>query len=251
MSRIDTENRRPSADMNVPPLAAPRLPNTSGSEWLTPRPRSGEPTAIVADRHPLVLEGLSQVLTRSGITVTERCSTGAALLQCILALQPSIALLDLHIGDPDGFAVLKEIKSRGVPTAVVVVSGTLKDHEVLESVQLGVRGLVTKDAPLDRVAECVCTVLAGGTCLDQRVVGRAVAALLVREAALREVAQLLTRRESQVLRLVVEGLRTHDMAARLFVSEGTLKVHLHHIYQKLGVLGRAELVAYARTRGLA
>jgi DNA-binding CsgD family transcriptional regulator len=82
-------------------------------------------------------------------------------------------------------------------------------------------------------------------------IGRAMSALLARETALRELAGQLTAREMQVLQMVVAGTRPRDAAGRLQVSEGTLKVHLHHIYQKLNVGSREHLISYARQRGLA
>ena len=124
---------------------------------------------------------------------------------------------------------------------MILVTGPLRDTEVLEGIQLGIRGLVAKDAAVDTVEHCVRSVLAGGTWLDQSLVGRAMAALLARETALRELAQLLTAREMQVLQMVVAGIRTREAAGRLSVSEGTFKVHLHHIYQKLNVANREAL----------
>jgi DNA-binding NarL/FixJ family response regulator len=116
--------------------------------------------------------------------------------------------------------------------------------------QLGIRGLVPKNAPIGDIERCVRTVLSGGTCLDQALVGRAMEALQTRETALREISGLLTGREMQVLQLIVVGARTREVADRLAVTEGTLKVHLHHIDQKLDVTGRDGLLAFARAKGL-
>jgi DNA-binding NarL/FixJ family response regulator len=159
--------------------------------------------------------------------------------------------MDIRLGEPDGLAVLRELKDRGVQVPVILMTGALRDSEVLEAVQLGIRGLLLKNAPLAAVENCVRTVLAGGTCLDQDLIGRAMSALLAREAALRELAQQLTARAKEVLQMVVAGTRPRDAAGRLSVSEGTLKVHLHHIYQKLNVGSREHLISYARERGLA
>jgi DNA-binding NarL/FixJ family response regulator len=218
---------------------------TSGEAWSRPRPAR----AVIADQHPLILEGLSQVLRRLGVTAVERCRSGSELLASVLA-QPDLVVSDVHLSEPDGLAVLREIRSRGLQVPIIFVAGPLRDGEVLEGIQLGMRGLVPKDAPLEALEHCVRTVLGGGTCLDQPVVSRAMAALLMRETALREVAQVLTAREMQVLQMVVAGLRTRDAAVRLCVSQGTLKVHLHHIYQKLKVASRDDLIALARTKGL-
>ena len=206
---------------------------------------------VIADEHPLLLEGLAQVLRAFPTEAVNRCSTGAELLAALVDGHSDLAITDVRLSEPDGLTVLREVRRRGVQTPVILVTGQLRDTEVLEGIQLGIRGLVAKDAPVDTVLNCVRTVLGGGTCLDQALVGRAMAAMMTREAALRELSQLLTAREMQVLQMVVAGVRTREAAERLCVSEGTLKVHLHHIYQKLNVGGRDGLLAFARDRGLA
>jgi DNA-binding NarL/FixJ family response regulator len=214
--------------------------------------RSGLPGArvVIADQQPLTLEGLAQVLRAVPTALVERCTTGAELLAALLNRQPDLAILDVRLGDPDGLTVLRDVRRRGLQIPAILVTGPLRDAEVLEGMQLGIRGLVAKDAPIDHVEQCVRSVLGGGTSLDQSLVGRAMAALLARETALRELAQLLTAREMQVLQMVVAGTRPREAAGRLAISEGTLKVHLHHIYQKLNVATREQLIAHARDRGL-
>lgn len=215
--------------------------------------RSGPLAArvVIADQQPLMLEGLAQVLRAVPTAVVERCTTGAELLAALLNRPPDLAILDVHLGEPDGLTVLRDVRRRGLQIPAILVTGPLRDCDVLEGMQLGIRGLVAKSAPIDDVEHCVRAVLGGGTSLDQSLVGRAMAALLARETALRELAQVLTAREMQVLQLVVAGMRPREAAGRLGVSEGTLKVHLHHIYQKLNVATREQLIAHARDRGLA
>ena len=205
---------------------------------------------VIADQQPLMLEGLAQVLRTVPAAAVERCRTGAELLAVLLNRPPDLAILDVRLGDPDGLTVLREVRRRGLKIPAILVTGALLDTEVIEGIQLGIRGLVAKDAPIGDVEHCVRAVLGGGTSLDQSLVGRAMAALLARETALRELAQLLTAREMQVLQMVVAGARPREAAGRLAVSEGTLKVHLHHIYQKLNVATREQLIAHARDRGL-
>jgi two-component system, NarL family, nitrate/nitrite response regulator NarL len=239
---------RPDGEDCPPPV--PLQPRIGSQPGAGPRNLPLAATAVIADDHPLVLEGLTHLLRTCAIDVVRRCSTGAELLESVAEHQPHLAILDVRISEPDGLSVLREMRRRGLQVPVIFVTGHLHDHELLEGVRLGIRGLVPKDAPLHTVADCVRTVLAGGTCLDQSLVGRALAALLTREAALRELAEVLTAREVQVVQMVVSGARTRAIAERLGVSEGTIKVHLHHIYEKLNVSSRDELIAYARHRGL-
>jgi DNA-binding NarL/FixJ family response regulator len=206
---------------------------------------------VIADHQPLVLEGLAQVLRVIEPASVEKCASGDDLMAAVVAGQPDLVVMDAKLGEPDGLAVLRELKGRGVQVPVILMTGALRDSEVLEAVQLGIRGLLVKHAPIAAVEHCIRTVLAGGTCLDQDLIGRAMSALLAREAAMRELSQQLTAREMEVLQMVVSGTRPRDAAGRLSVSEGTLKVHLHHIYQKLNVPSREHLISYARERGLA
>lgn len=206
---------------------------------------------VIADDHPLVLEGLSTVLGReSGVHIVERCGTGADLLEAIRRHRPDLVLLDVRMSAPDGLEVLRAVRKEGLQTLIILMSGSLQDEEVLEGIRLGIRGLVPKNAPVETLLLCVRTVLQGGTCLDQSLVGPAVASMLTREAALRELSRVLTARELEVVRMVASGSRNRRIAERLFVSDGTLKVHLHHIYEKLQVTNRDELVAYVSGKGL-
>jgi DNA-binding NarL/FixJ family response regulator len=218
---------------------------TGAEPWSPLPPRR----VVIADRHPLTLEGLAQVLERLALPPVERCRTGAELLAAV-DRQPDLVISDVHLPDPDGLQVLRDVRSRGLQVPFIFVAGPMRDAEVFEGVQLGIRGLVAKDAPLDTLEHCVRSVLEGGTCLDEQVVSRATAALHARETALREVARRLTAREMQVLEMVVGGIRTREAADRLCVSEGTLKVHLHHIYQKMQVSSRDALISLARAKGL-
>jgi two-component system, NarL family, nitrate/nitrite response regulator NarL len=205
---------------------------------------------VIADVQPLVLEGLAQVLRGFKPAALERCTSGVDLLAAVVSVQPDLVIMDVRLGQPDGIAALRELRERGLNIPVILMTGALRDSEVLEAVQLGIRGLLLKDAPITAVENCVRTVLSGGTCLDQDLIGRAMSALLARESALRELSQQLTAREMEVLQMVVAGTRPREAAGRLSVSEGTLKVHLHHIYQKLNVGSREHLISYARERGL-
>jgi two-component system nitrate/nitrite response regulator NarL len=206
---------------------------------------------IVGDHYPIVLEGLARVLGHEpAIQIVDRCTTAAAIVDAAAHHRPALAILDAGLVAPDGFALLRDLRTAGISIPIVLVSAGLDDEQVLQAVRFGIRGLVMKSAPVESVLSCVRTVLRGGSCLDPSLVGRAMAALLTREAALRELARLLTGRELEVVQLVMAGLNNKEIAGRLFVSTGTLKVHLHRIYAKLGVASRQELIALARRKGL-
>ena len=214
----------------------------------TDRPRV---RVTVVDDHPVVLAGLVSLLDREpDLHVLDRCSNGTAAIAAITSQPPDVLLLDVQMPHPNGLAVLRELRHRAIDTRVILLTASVHDDDVMEAVRLGIRGLLPKETLADDVVRCVRQVFSGGSCLDPSLVGRAMAALLTREAALREVSAILTPQEIKVVRLLSGGLRNKEIGERLFVSEGTIKVHLHHIFEKLGISSREELVTYARDKGL-
>jgi DNA-binding NarL/FixJ family response regulator len=133
----------------------------------------------------------------------------------------------------------------------VILTASLEDNEVAELVRLGVRGLVLKEQAPELLAQCIRRVHAGDLWLEERTVTRALDKMLQREAGKQEADRLLTPREIEIVKQVAAGLRNMEIATRLHVGEATVKMHLHHIYQKLGVDSRMKLVLWAQEKGLA
>jgi len=161
---------------------------------------------------------------------------------------PDVLVLDLRMPGVTGLQFLSQLADKGVSCRTVLLTATIEDAEVVEAVKLGVSGLVLKDSSPDTLVDCVRKVHAGGQWLDHATVTRAFRTQLDREAAVRDTA--LTPREIEIVRMVAEGLRNRAIGARLSISEGTVKVHLHNIYEKLGVDGRLELTLCAQQKGL-
>ena len=120
----------------------------------------------------------------------------------------------------------------------------------MEAVRLGAWGLVLKEMAPETLVECVRVVSAGERWLDTRSVVRALEKIAQREVEVGRVAMLVTPRELEIVRMVATGLRNKEIATRLSITEGTVKLHLHHIYEKLEVDGRLALLVYAREHGL-
>lgn len=206
---------------------------------------------VLADDHPIVLDGLERLFTgQPDLAVVARCVDGTEALRAVREHRPDVLVLDVRMPGLDGFAILRELQRDGLPTRVVLLSAELDEDQVLEAVRLGVRGVVLKEMAPRMLVECVRKVVAGEQWIERRSLGRALDRMLRREAGLREVAALLTAREIEIVRLVAEGLRNQAIAERLHISEGTVKVHLHNIYEKLGVGGRLELVLCAQQQRL-
>jgi DNA-binding NarL/FixJ family response regulator len=208
-------------------------------------------TLVLANDHPIFLEGLEEILRREpDFQVLARCLEGQAALRAVRELKPDVLILDLRMPKMDGLAVLREMQKEKLSTRVVVLTAALDEDEVLEAIRLGVQGVVLKEMAARLLVQCIRKVAAGEQWLEKRSVSLALERLLKREAATREIAGLLTSREIEIVRMVADGLRNREIADRLYINEGTVKVHLHNIYEKLKVNSRLQLTRYARDKGL-
>jgi DNA-binding NarL/FixJ family response regulator len=147
-------------------------------------------------------------------------------------------------------AILGEITREGLPTRVVLLTAALDENGVVEAVRLGAWGLVLKEMAPETLVRCVREVHGGERWLDNRSVVRALERIARREAGAARVAGVVTPRELEIIRMIAGGLRNKEIAARLSISEGTVKIHLHNIYEKLQLDGRLALLLYAREHAL-
>jgi len=208
-------------------------------------------TVVVADDHPLMLRAVGDLLrSEQDFTVLAQCENGDEALAAVRAHQPDILLLDLRMPKKDGLTVLKDMKQEGLTTRVVLLAASVDDEEVLEAARLGVRGMVLKEMAPRLLVQCLRKVHAGGLWLERNSAARAFETLLRREAGAREISKLLTPREIEIARLAALGQRNKVIGEGMAISEGTVKTHLHHIYEKLRVQSRAELVLYCKEKGL-
>jgi DNA-binding NarL/FixJ family response regulator len=206
---------------------------------------------VLTDSHPLMLDGLVHLFRKeSDIKVLARCRTGEEMLRAVHKHQPDILILDVHLPDRDGFVALQEMAQAGLPTRVVLLTTALSDSEVMMAIRVGVKGVILKDMPSQMLIQCVRKVAAGGQWLERGSMGRVLNKLVHRENATRTLLDVLSAREVEIVRLIMTGLRNREIAKKLFLSEGTVKVHLHHIYTKLGVDSRLALLRYVQKSGL-
>jgi DNA-binding NarL/FixJ family response regulator len=134
---------------------------------------------------------------------------------------------------------------------VVLLAASIDEQDLLEATRLGVRGMVLKELAPKMLLQCVRRVHEGGQWVEKEALSRALDGLLRREAVTRELAGVLTGRELDLVKLVGTGLRNRDIGQRLGITEGTVKIHLHKVYQKLRVGSRVELALLAKAKGLA
>ena len=206
---------------------------------------------ILADDHPIVLDGLEALFQQQeDFRVVERCLNGTATLEAVRKFRPDILILDIRMPGMDGLAVLRKLTEDKLPTRVVLLTAVIDEDQALEAFRLGVGGIILKEAAPQTLVQCIRQVHAGDRWLDQRSLTRALEKLMRREAGTSELTSTLTPREMEILGMVVRGLRNKEIAEKLFITEGTVKIHLHNIYEKLQVSSRVELVLYAQSRGV-
>jgi DNA-binding NarL/FixJ family response regulator len=207
---------------------------------------------LLADDHPIVLDGLEQLFRlEEDFAVVGRCARGSEVVAQVMKLKPDVLVLDMRMPGYNGLAVLRDLKNKPHKTRVVILAATLSEEEMLEAIRLGVRGIILKEMAPRLLVECIRKVHGGGQWLEKKIAGAALDRLARREFAQKEIAGILTPREVEIARSIGAGLSNKEIADSLFIGEGTVKTHLHRIYEKLHIHGRLELGLYARDKGIA
>jgi DNA-binding NarL/FixJ family response regulator len=206
---------------------------------------------VLADDHPLILNGLETFLkNENGFQVLASCIDGVEALAAVQKYLPDILVLDIRMPKKDGTAVLKEIRELGLAVKTVILTAEISQQELIQCVRLGVQGIFLKEMPLRLLVQCLQKVYAGGQWLERQSFTGAMETLLRREEGLEELGRSLTNREIDIIKLVGRGLRNREIAEKLFITEGTVKVHLHNIFRKLNVQSRSFLIQYVVSKGL-
>ena len=164
-------------------------------------------------------------------------------------LTPDILILEIRMAGMDGLECLRQLKQEKLPTRVVFLTAMVDEDQALEAIRLGAGGVVLKEMAPHLLLLCVRKVHAGEQWIEKQSITRAIEKLLKREAGARRLASLVTTRETEIVRLVAQDLPNKEIADRLGISAGTIKIHLHNIYQKLNVSSRRELVRVAQEKG--
>ncbi|MEU6750478.1 response regulator transcription factor [Spirillospora sp. NPDC046719] len=210
-------------------------------------------TLLIADDHPVVRDGLRGMFTgEPGFEVLAEAADGAEAVRLAEALRPDVVLMDLRMPGTDGVTAITRMAERGLPARVLVLTTYDTDSDVLPAIEAGATGYLLKDALQDELFRAVRAAARGESVLSPSVAARLMSRM--RTAAARPAAprgeESLSPRELEVLGLIARGSTNREAAARLFISEATVKTHLLHIYGKLGVNDRAAAVAAAFDRGL-
>jgi len=202
---------------------------------------------VVGDSYPLVIYGMNSVLSaEADFNVVASCCEGAKCLEAIRDLLPDIALLDMNMPGLSGLEILAAIAAERLSTRVVLTSTSTKDPELIVGVARGAYGVIPRDTAPASLVQCLRQVAAGQRMFPSPLTGNRQGGFF--RSAIREEAPALSLRERQIVRLVSEGLTNKEVARQLKVSDGTVKVHLHNIFQKLAIRNRTALTALAISR---
>lgn len=206
---------------------------------------------LIVDDHTIVRQGLVALLEdEPDIRVVGQAGTGCEALALIEACRPDVVLLDITIPDLSGLEVTRRVVKSWPDVRVLILTMHEEEAFFFEALRAGAAGYILKGADSEELIYAIHAVHEGGVYLPPRLASLLVQDYLARQAmpGLEDIS--LTPREREILRLIAQGLTNREIAERLTLSLNTVKTHRQHLYQKLGLHRRADLVAYALRRGL-
>lgn len=198
---------------------------------------------MLADDHPILRECLVAIINREkDMRVVAEASDGAEAVEQFRAHLPDVTLMDLQMPVMNGVAAIAEIRKDHADARIILLTTYDGDENIYQALKAGARGYLLKDAPADELLNAIRVVRAGKKEISPHIASKLADRLAGAE---------LTQRETEVLQLIVAGKSNAEIAAALFVGEGTVKFHINHIFDKLGAKDRTQAVIVALQRGLA
>src|SRR3954468_13569601 len=224
----------------------------------TPEPANRQIRVVLADDHPIVRDGLRKLLSlEDDIEVVGEASDGREVLQLVQETEPDVVILDLRMPNLDGLSALQALQQSNKKAKVIVLTASEDKNEFVQAMKLGCSGIVLKQTAPELIVKSIRKVYSGEIWLDSHTT----AAVMRQFATPGEMMSggapgkgrersPLSQREREIVGLVAQGYKNREMAEKMFISEQTVKNHLHNIFDKLGVSDRLELALYAIHKGL-
>ncbi len=202
---------------------------------------------MLVDDHKMLREGLRRALEAEGFAVVGEANEGHEALRMALDKKPDVILMDVSMPDVDGIEATRAIMQADARQRIVMLTMHMDRDVIDRAIKAGAVGYLTKDCSVAEVAEAVRTAANGDVALSSKL-----AELMLSEARKTEVGEdrLITRREEEVLQLIADGLSTPEVAAKLYISQKTVKNHLASIYEKLNARDRTQAVLVAVRMGI-
>ena len=199
-------------------------------------------TCVIVDDHPAIVHAVETALADTPVSVVGRARRVDEAVRVLAEQKPAVALIDLRLGDGDGFEVIEQLRAVSPRTRVVVFTALADRASLLRAMELSVEAFVLKEAPLEELVRAMGVTVAGGTYIDPTI---------ARELAKPVAAPIaeLTEREWEIIRLLARGLGNEEIGRALFISPATVRTHLRNGMGKLGASTRAQAVAIAYADG--
>lgn len=200
---------------------------------------------LIVDDHPMIRSAVSMLLEGTEFSIAANAASAKEALEAIGDSNPDIIILDIAMPGGSGLQVLRHMRGKGDDRPVVILTAAIDDFRLREAMALDVNGIVMKNNDPAFLLDCLHSVLRGRRWIDSDLEKRAA------NLPERSPEAPLSRRERQLVALVAQGLRNREIASELGITEGTVKVYLNAIFDKLGVANRTELAIRAADEGLA
>mgnify|MGYP000887222627 FL=1 len=206
---------------------------------------------MIVDDHPVVREGLAAILRRDDFEIVGEAADGRSAVKRALNLKPDLILMDLRMPEMGGVEAMEKIHAASPDIKFLVLTTYDTDEMIVGALEAGASGYLLKDAPREELFTAIRTVAKGEALLQPSVAARLLERMREKpKPSATPPEEELSAREVEVLQLVARGQANKEIAARLNITEATVKTHLAHIFQKLAVNDRTEAVTVALQRGI-
>jgi DNA-binding NarL/FixJ family response regulator len=205
---------------------------------------------VLADDHPCYRQGLAKLLTESGVDVVAEAGNGWAALKAVESTSPDVVVVDLKMPGLSGAEVTRRLTSCDPPHRVLVLSVSASEADVVSALHAGARGYFLKDGPVEEVVAGIAAVAQGESLFSPRINVMLLRRMRETKAVPLDIPVPLSKREQDVLKLVVEGRSNEKIGEGLSIDAGTARNHVSHILAKMGVDNRVQAAVRAVREGL-